>query len=402
LAFYFYEVVDNVGRVLKGNLEAENEAAVVERLRKQGYLVVSLRAARSPSQHSVLRISRRVGPGDLSLFCRQTAAMLDAGIPLVRSLFTLAKQTRNLALGEALKQVANSVEGGTSLSDALAAFPRVFPSLMVNVVRSGELSGALSRVFSRLAVQYDREKDLRNNIRSAVIYPAVVLLFAVAVMLVMMLGIVPLFLRFFPKDVPLPLMTSLVIGISNSLRSFWYLWILCLLIIYFGVRAFLQSPRGSSLWDRYKLRLPVVGRMFHLVVVARFARTLATLLGAGVPALQALEVAGEASGNKLVAATVRGVEEKVREGKNFAGPLEESEVFPPLLVQMVAVGEESGELPSLLERTADFYEAEVATATKGLTSIIEPLLIIIVGCMVGFLVISIYLPIFYTVTTLGR
>lgn len=402
MAFYYYEVVDNAGRVLKGGLEAENEAAVMERLRQQGYLVVSLRLAGSPLQQPVFRISRRVGAGDLAVFCRQTASMLDAGIPLVRSLYTLARQTRNPSLGEALKQVASSVEGGTSLSDALAAFPRVFPPLMVSVVRSGELSGSLSLVFSRLSVQYDREKELYNNIRSAVIYPAVVLIFAVIIMLVMMIGIVPLFLRFFPKGVPLPLMTSLVIGLSSSLRNFWYLWLLVLLIIYFGARAFLQSPRGSSLWDRYKMRLPVVGRMFHLVVISRFARTLATLLGAGVPALQALEVAGDASGNKLIAATVREVEEKVREGKNFAGPLEESEVFPPLLVQMVAVGEESGELPSLLERTADFYEAEVATATKGLTSIIEPLLIVFVGCIVGFLVISIYLPIFYTVTTMGR
>lgn len=288
-----------------------------------------------------------------------------------------------------------------SFSDSLGNYPEVFPSLFVNMIRSGEISGNLDEILKQLSEQLEREKSLRDNIKSATLYPIVVLGFAVLVVIGMLIGVVPVFMKFFPPDMVLPLPTRIIVGISNSARHFWYLYILVTIAIVYGVRYYLQTPSGSRSWDQVRFKLPAFGPLLYRVVMARFTRIMSTLLAGGIPALQALETAGPASGSILVKEAVENTCEKIQEGKSIAGPLDESGVFAPMVVQMVAVGEESGNLPEMLSRVSGFYEEEVATMAKGLTSVIEPLLIIIVGCVVGFMVISMYLPIFLVVTTVG-
>ncbi|HIE12578.1 MAG TPA: type II secretion system F family protein, partial [Desulfotomaculum sp.] len=239
------------------------------------------------------------------------------------------------------------------------------------------------------------------NIRSATFYPVLILSFATLVVLGMMFFIVPLFVNFFPAGLELPLATKIIVGLSESLRHFWYFWILGVAGIVFGIRYYVNSPSGRRAWDRLKFRVPAFGPVFHRATTARFLRTLATLLGGGIPVLQALEASGAAAGNSLVAEAAAAAAEKIQEGKSIAGPLEESGFFPPMVIQMVAIGEESGALPFLLTRVAEFYEEEVATMTKGLAAVIEPLMIIFVGCIVAVIILSLYLPIFLVVTTVG-
>jgi type IV pilus assembly protein PilC len=402
VGLYAYQVVDRTGSPVYGRLEAENEEAVVDRLRQMGYIVVEVGAVTPSIFRVAFRSRRKVAVGDLALFSRQLAAMLGAGIPLTRGLFTLARQITNPALRDAVEDAARNVEGGMSFGDALAAHPHVFPSLYVSMVRAGEVGGTLEEVLNRLAEQLERDKALRDQIRSATFYPTVVVCFAILVLLGMMFFIVPIFMKFFPAGMTLPLPTRIIIAVSNSLRHWWFLWFLGTGATVFGIRAYLRSPAGSRTWDHVKFRLPVFGPLVHRAVIARFCRTFATLLAGGIPVLQALETAGPASGNTLVAEAVSAAGERIQEGKSIAAPLAESGVFPPMVIEMINVGEESGNVPSLLTRVADFYEAEVAALSKGLAAMIEPILIIFVGCLVGVMVISLYLPIFLVVTSVGR
>jgi len=402
MGLFAYQVVDKSGGLAGGQLEAESEWAAAERLRKMGFTVVDLSELRvSPAKHLFKVRKRRVGIGDLSIFTRQLASMLDAGIPLTRALYTLSRQAPKPALREAVEEAARAVEGGMGFSDALRAHPDIFSSLYVGMIDAGEVGGSLVEMLRRLAEQLERDKSLRDNIRSATFYPVLILCFATLVVLGMMFFIVPLFVNFFPAGLELPLATKIIVGLSESLRHFWYFWILGVAGIVFGIRYYVNSPSGRRAWDRLKFRVPAFGPVFHRATTARFLRTLATLLGGGIPVLQALEASGAAAGNSLVAEAAAAAAEKIQEGKSIAGPLEESGFFPPMVIQMVAIGEESGALPFLLTRVAEFYEEEVATMTKGLAAVIEPLMIIFVGCIVAVIILSLYLPIFLVVTTVG-
>ncbi|HBI27600.1 MAG TPA: type II secretion system F family protein, partial [Peptococcaceae bacterium] len=256
-------------------------------------------------------------------------------------------------------------------------------------------------ILKQLAGQMEREKSLRDNIKSATFYPIVVLVFALIVVLAMLIFIVPVFLNMFPPGMALPLPTRIVMGISDSIFNYWYLYIIVTIAIVDGVRYYLRTPSGSRAWDKIRFKLPAFGPLLYRTVMARFTNVMATLLSGGIPALQALETAGPASGSIMVAEAVEKTSEKIQEGKNLADPLGESGVFPPMVVQMVAVGEESGNLPEMLSRVSGFYDEEVATMSKGLASVIEPLLIIVVCCIVGFMVISMYLPMFIATTSVG-
>lgn len=401
MGLFAYQAVDGSGKLITGRVEAEEEWAAVDRLRKTGLTVVEIKTIKPPSPGGYL-FNRKVKVGDLALFSRQLAAMLNAGIPLTRCLFTLRRQVANPVLQKAVDRVAQEVEGGAGFAEALAAHPDVFPLLYVNMIRAGEVGGTLVEVVRRLSGHLEQEKTLRDQIRTATFYPLTVIAFAFLVTMGMLFFIVPLFVSFFPPGMTLPLPTRLVIAFSDSLRLNWYLWLggAAGLVLFF--RFYLRSPAGGLLWDRVKFRFPVLGTLFQRTVMARFSRTLSTLLAGGIPVLQALEAAGPTAGSIQVAEAVRTVAEKVEEGKSIAAPLEESGLFPPLVTQMVAVGEESGNLPELLTKVAEFYEAEVAALAKGLTSLIEPVLIIIIGCLVAFIVISMYLPIFLAVTSVGR
>jgi len=402
MPLFAYQAIDKSGLPVDGKLEAENEFSAVAKLQKMGYSILELEEAKESSFSKAFAQRRKVKIGDLSFFSRQLAAMLVAGIPLIRCLHTLYEQTKNPVLQRTVREVARSVEGGMSLSEALSAHPGIFSSMYIDMVKAGEMSGMIEEMLKRLSEQLDRDKSLRDNIRSATMYPIMVMVFAICVVLAMMFFVVPVFMGFFPKDVPLPLPTQVVMGFSNSLRGYWYLYILAFVLVVLGLRFYLSSPGGKKTLDKLKFKVPVFGELLKKATVARFARTLSTLLGGGIPVLQALEAAGPASGSMQVADAIKETGASILEGQSIAGPLKISGLFPPMLVNMVAVGEETGQLPMLLGRVAEFYEEEVATMTKGLTAMLEPLMLIFIGCMVGGILISIYLPIFTVVTSMGN
>lgn len=401
MPLYAYQVLNKQGVISNGKLEAENEMAASVRLKKLGYTPMDVAEVQTSQIKMLFTLKRKVSLGELSLFSRQLAAMLNAGIPLTRCLFALGEQADNPTLANVIAETGRNVEGGMSFSESLRAYPEIFSDMYVDLVKAGELSGTVEDVLMRMSQQLDSEKVLKDNIRTAMFYPTVVLAFAVFVLLAMLLFIVPVFLGFYPPDIKLPFLTMLIVGLSNSLRVFWYLYILVIIAVFFALRYYIISESGRRTWDRVKFRVPLFGSLIQKTVIARFSRTLSTLLTGAIPILQALETAGPASGSSLVNDAVIKAGQRIQEGQSIAEPLKESGLFPPMVTMMISVGEETGDMSSLLTRISEFYEGEVATMTKGLTSLIEPVMIIFVGAIVAVMVISLYLPIFTVVTQIN-
>ncbi|WP_328597352.1 type II secretion system F family protein [Heliobacterium mobile] len=346
----------------------------------------------------IFQSGKKIKIGDLLLFNRQLGAMLDAGIPLTRSLYTLSAQAENPLLSQVLNEVARNVEGGMSFSESLRAYPETFSSMYVDMVRAGEMGGVIEEMLNRLAIQLEKDKSLRDSLKSAMLYPSVILVFSFIIVLALLLFVVPIFQGFLPKNTDFPLPTQIVFSASHSLRSFWYVYIVVLILIPFAFRSFASSESGKKVWERLKFRLPVFGGLLLKATIARFARTLSTLLAGGIPVLQALDAAGPATGSMQVAAAVKEASGSIQEGKSIARPLRESGFFPPMVIDMIAVGEETGQLSSLLNRVAEFYEDEVAILSKGLTAMLEPILVISIGLIVGAIILAVYLPIFTSIT----
>lgn len=399
MGFYSYEVVDRSGAMVSGRIEADNEAIAVERLRNMGLTVVNLSEVRPSPFAGLQQLSqKKVEKGELAVFSRQLETMLNAGIPLTRALHTLGEQISHPTFKETVKSLARNVEGGLGFAEAMRAYPTVFPALYVDMISAGETSGSLVEVLNRLATQLEQEKALHDQIKSATTYPIVVGCLALAVLLVMLVFVVPIFVKFFPANLELPVMTRVIIGLSTSVRLYWYVWLLVIAGIVLGVRFYIGSGAGQKQWDSIKYKIPVFGPLAHKAMIARFCRTLSTMLESGIPILNALASAGPTSGSSLVKEAIDRAAQKVQEGQSISVPLEESGWFPPLVVQMVAVGEETGALPFMLNKVAEFYEQEVASMTKGLASLLEPIMIMVVGGVVALIVISIYLPMFTVVT----
>ncbi len=401
MPLYAFEVLEQSGSITDGKMEAENQAAVAGRLRNMGYTIVDIYELKQSFLQKAVQRKAKVKLADLAIFARQLAAMLVAGIPLTRSLYALSKQQRSPALGEILHDIARNVESGMAFSEMLGTYPDVFSKIFVDMIKAGEVGGALDEMLERLADQLERDKRLRDSMRAATLYPSVILVFAGFIIVAMLLFVVPIFKSFFPPGVELPLPTVIVMAVSDTMREYWYLYILFPLLIILGLRLFMAGGAGAQLWDRVKFRLPLLGDLFRKDTLARFSRTFATLLGGGIPVLQALEVSGSSAGSLQVAETIKLTGIEVQEGQSISVPLQRSGFFPPMMINMVAVGEETGQLPSMLDRVADFFEGEVATMSKSLTSIMEPLLIIFTGIAIGCIVISIYLPIFTSITSVG-
>ncbi len=392
-----YRARDSAGNLVRGMLEAESEAAAVALLRRQNYFIVDVAPAPAGTRtvdFSAL-LGQRVGSGSLAVLCRQLATLVEAGIPLLSALTVLAEQTEDRRLRRAVAGVVQHLEAGRSLAEALRFFPRIFPPVMTNMVEAGEVGGVLDRVLERLALHFEREHEMRGKIKSAVTYPAIVVLIAVAVLVVLVTFVLPTFMTMLRElTVPLPLPTRFVMGMSVGFRRYWYCVPLLALALAGGLRAVVSSPRGKEWWDRLLLRLPVFGSLFRKIIIARFCRTLGTLFRGGVPILRALDVVKNVTGNTLVMRAVEEAAESIREGAGLAGPFARSGVFPPMVTRMVAVGEETGALDAMLERVAVFYEREVETAVARLASLLEPFLIVGLGGFIGFIVISILLPYF--------
>ena len=394
MAKFQWEGTTRMGEKRSGSMEAETAAIVEDRLRADGLTVGRVR--REGGLNVNIQIGSGVAPKDLQIFTRQLATMIDAGLPLVQCLDILANQTENKAFQKILQSVKSSVEQGSTFSDALKRHPKVFDELYVNLVAAGELGGILDTILNRLAVYIEKNVKLKNQLKSAMYYPTGILVVAIGVIIVMLVKVIPTFEKMYHDmgHAELPAATRVVIGISNSFMKRWYMFAGTLFGIVFGVMALNRTEKGKEAIDRFLLRVPVVGPVLRKIVVARFTRTLGTLLSSGVPILDALDICARTAGNRVVQAGILRARSKIAEGHDMAGPLADSRVFPTMVVQMIGVGEQTGAMDAMLNKIADFYEEEVDTAVAGLTSLIEPVMMAFLGVVVGGLIIAMYLPIF--------
>ena len=398
---FAYQAKDSAGRSVNGIIEAENERVLRAKLREMNYFVTGI----SEKSDSILKADigkmfgkiRGVSEQSLVVFSRQFATMINAGLAMVRCLDILSVQTEDKNLKDVIINVRRDVEGGSTLAAALGKFPKVFSQLFINMVRAGELGGILDEVLNRLATFLEKDFNLRKKVKSAMTYPMVILVMAVLIVFFLVTFIMPTFVSLFiGMNMKLPWPTKVMIAVTNGARN-WIvdltvLVILIVLTILF--RRYVSTPTGKLQFDRFKLKLPVFGLLIKKVAVSRFCRTLGALLQSGVPIMQALEIVGKASGNEVIAQTVQRVRESVREGESIALPLQLSGIFPPLVTQMVAVGEETGNLDGMLAKISDFYDTEVEYMLASLTALLEPMLIVFMGFIVGFIVISVFLPLY--------
>jgi type IV pilus assembly protein PilC len=339
---------------------------------------------------------RRVKAREMTVLARQLATMVSSGLSLLRALYVLEDQTPNPRLRAVIGQVRQDVETGLSLSQAMSKHPRVFNRLFVSMVQAGETGGNLEEVLDRVAVQLEKDDHLRRTVRSAMVYPTLIGCFALGVLVAMVAFIIPIFAEMFADlGGRLPALTAFMIGVSDAMRGYWYAFLLAPVVLAYAFRWWKRTDAGEIAWDRIKLRMPMkIGDITRKIAVARFARTLGTLTASGVPILQALDITAQTAGNRVVGDPMREVAERVKEGQSLAGPLARVGVFPTMVTQMLAVGEETGALDQMLHKLADFYDDEVSAMLKALTSIIEPLMMIVVGLIVGLVVIAMYLPMF--------
>ena len=336
---------------------------------------------------------------DISVFSRQFATMIAAGLPLVQCLQTLGMQMERKRFQDIIAKVAYDVESGSTLSDALGRFPRVFDELYVNLVHVGETGGVLDSMLSRLSTYLEKAQALKHRVQMAIVYPILVMTIAVLVVAFLMIFIIPIFAAFFNNaGVPLPLPTRIVIAVSNGVVRYWYIVLAVWAAAMFGFRAWYRTEAGRLAVDRFFLRAPIFGPLVRKISIARFTRTLSALLGGGVPIIDALRITAKTAGNRVVENSVMAARERVMAGHTLGERLKDSGVFPPMVVQMVIVGEQTGALDNMLAKVADYYEDEVDVAVSGLTALLEPLLIVFLGVVIGGIVIAIYLPIFKVVT----
>jgi len=396
MAEFTWEARGRTGEVRKGVMEAENEEAVNNRLRQQQLAPVRVK---KKSRLSELKFGGgRVGTKDLVTFTRLFATMIDAGLPLVQCLEILGSQQANPAFAAVLKDVRNAVEQGATFSEALKRHPKVFDDLFTNLVHAGEVGGILDSIMSRLSIYLEKRQKLIRQVRGALVYPSIVVVIAAGVMTALLTFVIPAFEGMF-KDfgggkASLPWLTQVMVGISHNFVSFFPFLVVALILLVVGFGYIYRTPRGKTVIHKAQLNVPIIGPTLRKIAVARFTRTLGTLLQSGVPILDALEICAVTSGNVVIQAGVMHVRQSISEGKNMAEPLIETKVFPDMVVQMIAVGEQTGALDQMLNKIADFYEEETDVAVSALTSALEPIMMVGVGGMVGVVLIAMYLPIF--------
>ena len=391
-----YAVRDKSGKLVKGRVEAPNQAAVANRLRDMGLAAVSISEVSQGGLNREINIGgERVSLKDLAVMSRQMSTMIDSGLSLLRALSILAEQTESKVLARIIGQVRNDVEVGTSLSLALSKHEHIFPPLMINMVKAGEVGGFLDQALVSVADNFESEVKLRNKIKSAMTYPVVVFVVAILATIGMLLFIVPVFAGMFTTlggELPLP--TRILMQLSQ-LMKITIIPLVVALVVFVAWWSRHKNDKGvRERLDPVKLKLPVFGNLFRKIAVARFTRNFGTMIHSGVPLLQALEVVGETSGNMVIEWAAKDVQESVRRGESLAGPLAHHAVFPPMVVQMMAVGEDTGALDTMLGKVADFYDDEVESTTEQLTSLIEPIMIVVIGAIIGSMVIAMYMPIF--------
>jgi type IV pilus assembly protein PilC len=395
---FAYKVRDRGGKLLEGTLEADSQQLLIGKLRSMGYMPIDIKQQNAPGMSRELKMpffSSRVKLKDVAVMSRQFATMINSGLALLRALNILAEQTESKPLAAIINQVRIDVEKGSSLSAALSRHPKAFSRLYVAMVRAGEVGGVLDSVLLRLAETIEKQVELRRKVRSAMTYPIVVMVLVLLIVTAMLLFIIPMFKGLYAElGGTLPLPTMILLGISSFVRKFWYLLFGGVFGMFWSFRRWIKTESGRKKWDAIKLKMPVMGLLVRKTALARFSRTLSALVRSGVPILESLDIVAETSGNHVVSVAVLDTQFAVKSGEPMSQRLERHPVFPPMVVQMMAVGEETGALDEMLDKIADFYDQEVEATVEALTSLIEPLLIVVMGAAVGGMVISLYLPMF--------
>jgi len=398
-----YTVRDSTGNVRTGTSEAENQDILKRRLQEQGFAVSDLKQTAAGRKKQAGGGFGRVKLKDLSIFCRQFSTMIDAGVSLVRALDVLGEQTQNPKLKRILREIQTEVESGQTLSKSMQKYPRVFSNLFVGLIRAGEVGGVLEEALQRLSFFLEKDMELRRKVKAALTYPAIVVVVAVLIVLGLCTFIVPRFVELF-KDLgvkELPWMTQVLVDFSDFLKTRWWMGILIVLAIYGAIKYAGTTKLGRRVIDRIKLRVPVFGKLGHKICLARFSRTLSTLLVSGVPILQAMETVAGTVGNEIISEAIMNARARIREGDRINEPLEKSKMFPPMVVHMISIGEESGALDQMLSKIAEFYEGEVESTLQSLTSAIEPVMICFLGVCVGFIVIAMFAPLLQVISNLS-
>jgi type IV pilus assembly protein PilC len=392
---YVFRAIDLAGAKAKGEVDAESKQVVSDQLKARGLIVLDI-ADKHSSREIELEFMKKVSVADLAVFSRQLATMITSGMSILRALYVLEEQSENKFLRETLVAVRKDVEAGLSLSDAFARHPKVFSTLFVSMARAGEIGGVLEGSLLRVADQLEHDNAMRKQVRSAMVYPAFVVTFAVLVLLALVAFLIPVFKKVFVQfGGELPTITKFSVGLSEAVTGYWWALIFGFAALVIGFIKWKSSSWGRPQWHRLILRIPMkIGQIVQEVSIARWSRTLASLTSAGVPLLQALEIVGQTSGNVVIEDAMADVIASVKRGGTLAAPLGKISIFPAMVTHMVSIGEETGALDTMLDKIAEFYEERVAASVKALTSLLEPVMIIVIGAIVGFIVISMYMPLF--------
>jgi len=402
MAFFYYRGTTPEGKVIEGEIQAESQAEVIATLRKRNVIPVVIELKKKKPLFSLEALTLgKVSASEMAMFTKQFGTMLEAGLPLLEALNTQYRQTRNRLLKNAIREIARDVEGGYTLAESMRKHKKVFSELYVNMVEAGEKGGALGEILARLAEYLEKMADIQRKIKGAMIYPIIVICVMIVAVAALLIFVIPTFADLYAGfGAQLPGLTRIIIGISNFVKGN----ILLILGITIGIVALLlgwyKTQSGKEVLDRIILRIPIIGPLVHKNALARFSRTLSTLLNSGVDLMEAMEITARTTGNRVVQHGIMRARNSIREGSTISKPLEQSRIFPPLVVQMVAIGEQSGNLDEMLSKVADFYDKEVDAAVEALTTALEPLIMVLLGGIVGTMVIAMYLPIFKLIPTL--
>lgn len=395
---FVYTAKDSSGRIVSSQVEADNPKAVIEALRQEGFFVTRIvEKRRAVNPFFFIERLFKVGLKELTIFSRQFALLLNAGLTLSEAIDTIEEQTQNNGFRDILHKVKLDIQSGTTLTTSMKKHPRAFSNFFISMVHSGEIGGALDSILERVAQFYEKELELRNKIKSAMVYPSVVVFFAMGISLFMLMYIVPQFAAFYSDfsggEAQLPALTRKMIGISDWLVNNWY-WLLIIPVFVILFAKFRNTKWGRMLLDPIVLRVPIFGPLARKVAITRFTRTFGTLTQSGVPILEALEVATNTASNDVIKRAIIYTRERIREGETINGPMKRTKVFPPLVTNLISVGEEAGNLEEILFKISDYYDDEIDSTIRALASLIEPIMIVIIGGIVGLIVVSLYLPIF--------
>ena len=404
MALFSYRAINSSGTQITGTIDAPSMEMAGRRLRDMGVFPIEIRSEeKGKGIGELFGIFRKVRGSDLATFTFQLSVLLGAGLPLASALGILVEQTENNALKNAIKDVRERIRAGSSFHEALSHHPRIFSRLYVDMVRAGEASGALTEVISRLASFAERDLEIRSNVRAALTYPAIIIIFGICAVSFLLVFVIPRLTSIFSEvKQSLPLPTLILLSLSSLVKEFWWVVIALIVVAFIGLRGYGRTSSGRLFIDGLKLRLPIVGKLIRLFVIGRFCRTLGTLLNGGVAMLEALGIVMDTAGNEVIRRAIMEARRKVERGEGLSEPLRESGAFPPMVVRMIAVGEETAELENILFKIADAYDVETERYVKRVTTLLEPVLLLLLGAAVGFVVISILLPIFQMSALVGK